>query len=91
VLQLLKGLTILVISSVWPCERDGWLTSRRPILLMQFSMVLRLDRENWSWEMMSDCLLVLECFAHYIPNQMAILRFRIITIIAQIIAIIGNN
>jgi hypothetical protein len=58
---------------------------------MQFSMVLRLDRENWSWEMMSDCLLVLECFAYYIPNQMAILRFRIITIIAQIIAIIGNN
>jgi hypothetical protein len=58
---------------------------------MQFSMVLRLDRENWSWEMMSDCLLVLECFAHYIPNKMAILLFRIITIIAQIIAIIGDN
>ncbi len=64
VLQLLKRLMILVISSVQPCERDGWLTPRRPILLMQFSMVLRLDRENWSWEMMSDCLLVLECFAH---------------------------
>ncbi len=58
---------------------------------MQFSMVLRLDRENWSWEMMNNCLLVLEYFAHYIPNQMAILRFRIITIIAQIITIIGNN
>ena len=90
-LQLLKRLMILVISSVRPCERDGWLISRRPILLMQFSMVLRLDRENRSWEMISDCLLVQECFAHYIPNQMAILRFRIITIIAQIIAIIGNN
>jgi hypothetical protein len=30
VLQVLNGLTILVISSVRPlaCERDGWLTSR---------------------------------------------------------------
>ncbi len=50
--------------SVLPCKRDGWLTSRRPILLMLFSMVLRLDRENWLWEMMSDRLLVLGCFAH---------------------------
>ncbi len=38
-------------------QTDGWLTSRRPILLS-------LDRENQSWEMMSDCLLVLGCFAH---------------------------
>jgi hypothetical protein len=91
VLQLLWGLTILVISSVRPWELDGWLTSRRPVLLMRFSMVLRLDSENRSWEMMSDCLLVLGCFAHWIPNQMAILRFRIITIIVQIIAIIGNS
>jgi hypothetical protein len=64
VLQLLKGLTILVISSVLPCERDGWLTSRRPILPMLFSMVLRLDRENWLWQMMSACLFVLVCFAN---------------------------
>jgi hypothetical protein len=55
VLQLLKRLMTLVISSVRPCERDGWLTSRRPIMML-FSMVLRLDRENWLWEMMSDCL-----------------------------------
>jgi hypothetical protein len=34
VLQLLERLMILVISSVRPCERDGWLTSRRSILLM---------------------------------------------------------
>jgi hypothetical protein len=65
-------------------QTDGWLTSRRPILLS-------LDRENQSWEMMSDCLLVLGCFAHWIPIQMANPRFRIITIIVQIIAIIGNN
>ncbi len=64
VLQLLKGLTILVISSVLPCERDCWLTSRRPILPMLFSMVLHLDRENLMWKMMSDCSLVLGCLAH---------------------------
>ncbi len=58
---------------------------------MLFSMVLRLDRADWLWEMMSDCLLVLGCFAHLILNQMAIPCFRIITIIAPIIAIIGNN
>ncbi len=38
---------------IQPWELDGWLTSRRPILPMLFSMVLRLDRENWLWEMMS--------------------------------------
>jgi hypothetical protein len=57
VLQLLKGLITLVISSVWPCERDGWHTLRRPILLMLIRMNLPLD-----W--MSDCFLVLGCFAH---------------------------
>jgi hypothetical protein len=50
-------------------ERDGWLTSRRPILLMLFSMVLRLDRENWLCEMMSDCCLVLGCFSHQYPTK----------------------
>ncbi len=44
--------------------RQALLTSRRTILLMLFCMVLRLDRVNWSWKMMSDCILVLGCFAH---------------------------
>ena len=58
---------------------------------MLFSMVLRLDRKNQLWKTMIDCSLVLGWFAHYIPNQMAIPHFRIVTIIVQIIAIIGNN
>jgi hypothetical protein len=79
------------VTSVRPFELDGWLALTRPILLMLFSMVLRLDRKNWSWETISDCLLVLGCFALLIPNQMAILSFRLIRIMVPIIAIIGNN
>ena len=52
---------------------------------MQFSMVLRLDMENWSWEMIPRFRIIT------IKVQRVIPRFRIITIKVQIIAIIGNN
>ncbi len=48
VLQLQTGLKIWEISSVLPCERDGWLSLGRPILLMLMSMKLRRDRVNRS-------------------------------------------
>ena len=73
-----------------PSMRTGWLAYIKKTYsadAVQHGPALGQGREM----MMSDCLLVLECFAHYIPNQMAILRFRIITIIVQIIAIIGEN
>ncbi len=43
-----KLLKIWEISSVLPCERDGWLSLGRPILPMLMSMKLQWDRVNRS-------------------------------------------